>query len=229
MYPRNDDGQDDWVQAREAELLAAALPLAPVHGWTDRLVRAAAARTGLSRAEAELILPQGPRDLAALLARRHDEAMLAALADVDPSTLKIRERIGRAVRARLDAAARDEAAVRRWAGYLSLPHNVPLALSLVWRSADAVWRWAGDTATDENHYSKRAILGGILISTLAIRLSRGRADAETFLDGRIADVMAFERWKAGVRPLDLATELAGALGRLRYGRPRDEQATETTA
>jgi ubiquinone biosynthesis protein COQ9 len=78
-----------------------------------------------------------------------------------PSTLKIRERIGAAVRARLDAAARDEAAVRRWAGWLALPGNAPLALGLVWRSADAVWRWAGDTATDENHYTKRAILGGI--------------------------------------------------------------------
>jgi ubiquinone biosynthesis protein COQ9 len=30
--------------------------------------------------------------------------------------------------------------------------------------------------------------------------------------------MRFERWKAGVRPLDLLAEVAGALGRLRYGR-----------
>jgi ubiquinone biosynthesis protein COQ9 len=88
----------------------------------------------------------------------------------------------------------------------------------VWRSADAVWRWAGDTATDENHYSKRAILGAILITTLAIRLERGRAEAEAFLDARIDDVMAFETWKAGVRPLDVLAEVAAALGRLRYGR-----------
>jgi ubiquinone biosynthesis protein COQ9 len=218
MYPRNDGEPEDWTQAREADLLAAALPLAPTLGWTRLLVDAAARTVGLSRAEAALVLPQGPRDLAALLARRHDEAMLAALEGVEPAALKMRERIGRAVRARLDAAARDEAAVRRWAGYLSLPHNLPLALGLVWRSADAVWRWAGDTATDENHYSKRAILGGILISTLAIRLARGRADAETFLDGRIADVMSFERWKAGLRPVDGLGELASALGRMRYGR-----------
>jgi chemotaxis protein methyltransferase CheR len=52
----------------------------------------------------------------------------------------------------------DDAAVRRWAGFLALPFNLPLALRLLWESADALWRWAGDTATDENHYSKRAIL-----------------------------------------------------------------------
>jgi ubiquinone biosynthesis protein COQ9 len=30
--------------------------------------------------------------------------------------------------------------------------------------------------------------------------------------------MAFEKWKAGIKPGDLARDLAGALGRLRYGR-----------
>jgi ubiquinone biosynthesis protein COQ9 len=224
MYPRNHsdpadlDGGEDWCAAQERAVLDAALPLAAAHGWTDRLVTAAGRTVGLDRATTELLLPQGPRDLAALLVRRHDERMLAALADVDSATLKIRERIARAVRARLDAAAEDGTAVRRWAGYLALPHNLPLGLALAWRSADAVWRWAGDTATDENHYTKRAILGAILVSALAIRLGRGTLDAESYVEARIDNVMSFERWKAGLRPLDLAAEVAGALGRLRYGR-----------
>lgn len=217
MHSRNDARTADWCDDREAELLEAALPLASALGWTDRLVTAAAKAAGLTRAEAELILPQGPRDLAALMVRRHDERMFDALAGVDPQSLKVRERISRAVRARLDAAAQDEAAVRRWAGFLALPQNVPLALTLVWRSADAIWRWAGDTATDENHYTKRAMLGAILASALAVRLARGRADAESYVDARIQNVMTFESWKAGVRPLDLLHEVAGALGRLRYG------------
>jgi ubiquinone biosynthesis protein COQ9 len=224
MYPRNDaappdlDDGEAWCVDQERELLEAALPLAPAHGWTDRLVTAAGAGIGLDRAVVELLAPEGPRDLAALMVRRHDEGMLAALAEVDPAALKIRERIGRAVKARLDVAARDEAAVRRWAGYLALPHNLPLALTLAWRSADVVWRWAGDTATDENHYSKRAILGAILVSALAVRVSQGRLEAEAYVDWRIENVMAFEKWKAGVRPLDLLREAASALGRLRYGR-----------
>lgn len=223
MYPRNDgrpaefDDAPDWVDEQQAALLEAALPLVPRHGWTDRLAPAAAAAAGLDRATAELVLPEGPRDLAALMVRRHDRAMLAALADVDPAALKVRERITRAVRVRLEAAAADEAAVRRWAGYLALPPNLPLGLALAWRSADTVWRWAGDTATDENHYSKRAILGAILVSALAVRLASGRTEAETYVDARVANVMAFEKWKAGLRPFDLAREVAGALGRLRYG------------
>jgi ubiquinone biosynthesis protein COQ9 len=95
--------------------------------------------------------------------------------------------------------------------------NLPLALRLVWESADSLWRWAGDTSTDENHYSKRAILAGILMSGLSLRLSSGVEATERFVDGRIENVMAFEKWKAGVKPGDLLASLVVALGRLRYG------------
>jgi ubiquinone biosynthesis protein COQ9 len=95
---------------------------------------------------------------------------------------------------------------------------MPLALTLIWESADVLWRWAGDTATDENHYSKRAILSGILVSTLAVDMASGRESALKHLDGRIDNVMAFEKWKAGVKPMNLAAEVAAALARMRYGR-----------
>ena len=49
---------------------------------------------------------------------------------------------------------------------LAMPQNVPLALRIGWRSADLMWRLAGDTATDYNHYTKRLILSGVYGSTL---------------------------------------------------------------
>jgi ubiquinone biosynthesis protein COQ9 len=101
---------------------------------------------------------------------------------------------------------------------LALPQNAPLAMRLVWSTADHLWRWAGDRSTDENHYSKRAILAAILVSTLAIRLNGGADAARAHLAAQIDRVMAYERWKAKVRAGDLARDLATALGRLRYGR-----------
>ena len=207
--------QTDWAEATEQQVLDAALTITATQGWTWPSVRAAGKAAGLSAAETELLLPHGPADLAALLSRRHDARALATLPD--PATLKIRERIRAAVAARIDAAAQDEAAVRRWSGYLSLPLNFTLGLKLLWESADALWRWAGDTATDENHYSKRAILSGILASALAIRLSSGRDAAAAFVDARIENVMAFEKWKGGLKPSQLLTDVAGALGKMRYG------------
>jgi ubiquinone biosynthesis protein COQ9 len=208
-----------WAEETEQRLLDAALPIAATEGWSGDLAARAGAALGMSRGEVELLTPHGARDLAALLAARHDAAALRALSGVDAASLKIRERIRTATLARLDAALADEAATRRWMGFLALPLHLPLASRLVWASADGLWRWAGDTATDENHYSKRAILAGILVSCLAAALASGRPAAESLLDARIENVMAYERLKARFKPADFARDLAGALAGLRYGKP----------
>lgn len=213
------EASSNWADRTEQQVLDAALKLAPDHGWTWPTVKRAGAACGLSEGETELLVPHGPADLAALLSRRHDTAALAALADVDPMGLKIRERISRALTARLDAALADGAAERRLAGFLALPQNLGLAGRLAWGSADVIWRWAGDAATDENHYSKRALVGGIVAGALAIALSSGREAALAFIERRIGDVMAFEKWKATTRfkPQAFVTGVAEALGRMRYG------------
>jgi ubiquinone biosynthesis protein COQ9 len=209
--------QSDWAEEAEGRLLTAALGYAETLGWTRRLVAAAARDVEMTLAEAELLLPEGPRDLAALLARRDDAAALAALAAIDPAVLKIRDRIRTGVIARIEVAMEYEAATRRWMGFLALPPNAPLGLRLLWASADSLWRWAGDTATDENHYSKRALLAEILLSTLAIRLTADAEAAAAHLDRRINGVMTFERWKGRFKPSETATRAAAFLGRLRYG------------
>jgi ubiquinone biosynthesis protein COQ9 len=208
---------DDWAAEAEARVLAEALQLAPTLGWTWAMTKAAGAAADFSLGETELLLPGGPRDLAALHSRACDAAALAALADIDPASLKIRQRIRTGALARIDAAMAAEAATRRWTGFLALPSNAALGLRLVWESAAALWNWAGDTATDENHYSKRALLAGILTGTLLVRLSGGEAAAEAHLDRRIEVVMAFERFKGRVGKLQLGAWTAGALGRVRYG------------
>lgn len=213
-----EDAQEDWAETAEERVLTAALAIAPDTGWNARLVARASAAASLSRGDAELLLPNGARDLAALASRRHLRRTFEMLDGLDPLTLKVRERIRRAASAKVDATLEDGAAARRLAGFLALPPNVPLALQLFWDSADAIWRWAGDTAVDENHYSKRAILAGVLMSTLAVRLRHGRDAARLHLDDRIADVMAFERWKAGLKPPRLGDRLAAVLAQLRYGR-----------
>ena len=210
----------DWADRMEQRVLDAALERAPTLGWNGRMVAAACRACGLSEGDRELLLPNGPRDLAALLWRRHDAAAMESLAGIAPDALKIRARISQAVSARLEAAAADGEAEKRLAGFLALPTNADLVLSLTWATADGIWRWAGDVATDWNHQSKRVTLSGILIPAMTLRLFDGREAADAFVAARIENVMAFEKWKAGrdfYAPLRTATDL---LARLRYG-PRD--------
>ena len=217
----NDAPQGDWADRMEQTVLDAALGLAPRLGWNGRMVRAACEACGLSRGDEELLLPNRARDLAALLSRRHDDRALAVLAEVDAKSLKMRERIATAVSARMEAGAADLEATRRCAAFLALPMNADLGLKLAWETADHLWNWAGDTATDWNHYSKRTILSGILIPALTMRWFDGREAAESFVAARIENVMAFEKWKAGKDFDAPLKKVADALSRMRYG-PRDK-------
>ncbi len=206
-------------------MLDSALLLAETLPWNASLVLRAAERVGLSPADVDLLLPEGPADLAALLSRRHDGLTLARLAAVDAGALKVRERIRLGVQARLDVALADEAAVRRASLFLARPDHMGLAAGLAWETADGLWRWAGDTATDENHYSKRAILAGLLTSTLGVRLAAGQERAADYLAARIDNVMAFEKWKGRLPDrAEALTRAAGWLGRLRYGRRQEGEA-----
>jgi ubiquinone biosynthesis protein COQ9 len=83
-----------------------------------------------------------------------------------------------------------------------------------------MWRIAGDTATDFNHYSKRTILLGVYVSTVLVYLDDGSEDlSETraFLDRRIDNVMQFEKVKGSwKRSRERVPSLSRFLGRLRY-------------
>ena len=72
-----------------------------------------------------------------------------------------------------------------------------------------MWRIAGDTSTDFNHYTKRMTLGAVYGSTLLAWLddqSEGWTDTAAFLDRRIDDVMRFEKFKAEWRGSSRASE-----------------------
>ena len=206
MSPSDETDPDRWARETEQAVLDHAVSLAPRLGWNATMARAACAAAGLSEGDQDLLLPHGARDLAALLSRRHDDRAFATLAEVDPATLKIRERIARGVSARMEAGAEDLEACRKCAGFLALPHNAESGLKLAW-----------ETATDWNHYSKRTILSGILVPALTMRWFDGREAAEAFVSDRIDNVMTFEKWKAGKdfeAPLRRVTEV---LSRMRYG------------
>jgi ubiquinone biosynthesis protein COQ9 len=149
-----------------------------------------------------------------------DAAIDAALSVDELAAMKVRERITRLIEARLAVVAPHREALRRARAVLALPQNLALAARLGWRTVDHVWRRAGDTATDYNHYTKRTILLGVYAATVTIFLddeSEGWADTRAFLGRRIDGIMRFEKAKAGVAKRALyRPSLSRFVGRLRY-------------
>jgi len=201
--------------------LAAELPQhAGFDGWSPVALEMAAHAIDIDPAVARLAFSGGAIDMIDAWFAHIDTQMLADLPPEALSVMKVRARITALVQARLDIVAADMEALRRALAVLALPQNLLRAARLDWRAADAMWRAAGDTATDFNHYSKRAILGTVYAATVLAMLaddSEDRADTRAFLDRRIEGIMRFEKTKARFsRPDAERLSLARFIGRLRY-------------
>lgn len=189
-------------------------------GWSGHALEMAAAELGVPPGRARLAFPGGAPQMIDAWFDSVDRAMLLAFPPGRIEAMKVRDRIGALILFRLERLRPHREALRRALAILAMPRNAGVAAQLAWRGADRIWRTAGDTATDYNHYTKRAILVGVYGSTALVFLddeSEGLAATRDFLDRRIGDVMRFEKVKgrflgrAGRRP-----SLSRFLGRLRY-------------
>lgn len=202
------------------KLAPAIADAAAFDGWSEAAVRDAAVTVGVDPDAALFAFSGGAMDMIEAWVRSIDAAMQAALPAEQIAALKIRERIRTLVQFRLDAIAHQKEALRRALSIMAMPQNAARALAIGWRSADAMWRLAGDTATDYNHYTKRMMLGSIYAATLAVYVndtSEGHGDTRDFLDRRIEGIMKFEKAKARLlRPRDERFSPVRLLGRLRY-------------
>jgi len=187
-------------------------------GWTDAAVDSAAGSQGADRAQARLAIPKDQAGKIDLYIRGVDRALEEHFKPDRLEGLKIREKIRAIVWKRLEIMEPAREAVRRALSILAMPQNLPTGLRIGWRTADIMWRIAGDTSTDYNHYTKRAMLGGVYASTLLVWLddqTDGWAETGAFLDRRIDDVMKIEKLKADWKRQEHFS-VTRFLGRLRY-------------
>jgi ubiquinone biosynthesis protein COQ9 len=106
------------------------------------------------------------------------------------------------VRLRLTQAEGEREALKALMAWFAFPAHQACAAACLYRTVDTIWHVIGDTSTDFNFYTKRAILAGVLAATVLYWLgdeSEGAAESFVFLDRCIDDVMAFEKAKGRAR------------------------------
>jgi len=183
-------------------VLDAALVHAAEDGFSERTLTRAATDAGVDCGMVLHLFPDGPASLVAFLSEQTDADMEKRLAAQELAGMKVRERITTAVLTRLEILKPHKEAARRAAAFLMVPANATLGMKLVYQTVDAMWRAAGDTSTDFNFYTKRAILAGVYTTTLMRWFTDKTADdaeTHTFLDARIGNVMQFEKFKAEMK------------------------------
>ena len=188
--------------ARKDALLEATLPEVTFDGWSLVALRNGAKAAGIDESEIARLFPDGPGEAALWLDDWADRKMLAALEAMDLSELKVRRRVAAGVEARLTVLAPYREAVRRAIALKATPWGAIRAAQILYRTVDAIWYAAGDTATDFNFYTKRSLLAAVYTPTILYWLndrSENAAETFAFLDRRLADVMKLPQLGGGLR------------------------------
>lgn len=189
-------------------------------GWTSEAVASAAMEMGVDADIAKLAFGSSAMDMIEAWIDSVDAEMARRLPAEKLAKMKIRERITKLIETRLEIAAPDREGQRRAQSIMARPKNLPRSARVGWNSADTMWRLAGDTAADFNHYTKRMTLSAVYSSTLMVFMqdeSEGYADTRAFLARRIENVMQFEKVKAQAKNRrENLPSLSRFIGRLRY-------------
>lgn len=218
-----------YLDAERQAILADVLRRVPVEGWSEASLRAALGELGYQPSLGRRAFPGGIGDVLAHFVAEADRRMAEDLAARDLASLRVRERVAAAVRARLEAVAPHRAAVRRALAFSARPARAAAALGALYRTVDAMWRAAGDDATDFSFYTKRALLAAVYGATLLYWLddrTEGCAETWAFLDRRIAEVMMIPKLRGRLERVAgaFAPRARRALRRDRPGGHRPEGA-----
>lgn len=189
-------------------------------GWSDVTVHAAADEAGVDRDIAKLAFKDNAIGMIDAWIDSIDMELAHRLPAEKLAAMKIRDRITALLATRLEIMAPDRESLRRGMAIMAMPQNLVRSAKIGWRSADRMWRLAGDSASDFNHYTKRMTLSAVYASTLSVFVnddSDNFADARAFLDRRIDNVMQFEKVKFQAKQRqEYVPSLSRFIGRLRY-------------
>lgn len=178
--------RDTWLESL--------LPLVSESGWTARNLSRAAENAGLSEGDQALAAPNGLNDLIDHFFEKAADDMLIALATQDLDALRVHERVAAGLKAWLGALEPNKSAVRKAAGRGLLPWGAGAATRRVWAVADAIWEAAGDTATDYNRQTKRALLSAVIPSVILRWLTTDdEAAIDRFIARRLKQAMQLGR------------------------------------
>lgn len=176
------------------QIITRALIHVPFDGWSQDVLERAASEEGLDPSYGWRLFPAGVLDAISFWSHMLDQDMLQALPP--PESLRVHEKVTLAVKTRLTLLAPYREAARKTATFLSYPQYMGKAGHLLYQTVNEIWYYAGDTSTDYNFYTKRALLAWVYSTTFLYWLRDHSEEQEkswTFLDRRIKEVLTLPK------------------------------------
>ena len=194
------------MNAIKDKIIMTALKTIEAEGWSWHGIEIASKEAGFKDGVEYAVFPVGLTDAVSHFSDMIDRMMMDRLSSIKTDQLRTRERIAAAVMTRFQVLAELEArpAVKASLSYWALPTRVMMGQQILWRTADAIWAWAGDQSTDYNRYTKRGLLNSILIGTSLVFIDDDSADlsiTEAFLNRRIDNIMDIGKAIGGAKTM----------------------------
>ena len=188
----------------EGKLLLAFLKNVPFDGWTWKALYNSADDinivkgdlTGEDKIQLRDIFENNLVEIVKRFNEYLDLAMRESFKKSKQTNLRIPEKIKSQIMFRLTSANEFKEAIRISIGMMSLPKNSKIALSMLFKTCDIIWRDCDDKSTDFSFYTKRLILSGVYSSTLTYWLNENdNSKVEEFLERRLNDVSKLGKLK----------------------------------
>jgi ubiquinone biosynthesis protein COQ9 len=182
-----------------AQLLDMVAAEAAFEGWTMKALATALTQMGHSPIEATVFF-QEPGEMIEGWFRLADDRLVERLRGSWMET-GLSRRVKAALLARFELWAGEKEATRRALAHLLLPSQAVRLARVVAHMADSVWYAAEDHSADFSWYTKRAMLGGIILAALLYWLADQSNDDEkfsAFLDRRLAGVGRVTKLRKGL-------------------------------
>ena len=206
--PYNAMSAENTFQERKDAVVKAAMFLASFEGWSEATLVKASVKVGFPALEARLLFPGGVGDALNHYTLMIDHSLKEKAFEKELSTMRVHERIYWLVKTRLEFMRSDKDALRQAAAWRLVRNYGIQSMKGLWGISDTLWQLAGDTSTDSNYYTKRALLLKVYISTFLYWIndvSENDQDTGQFLERRIESVL-----KTGKKIGMLRTSLIGS-------------------
>ena len=150
-------------------------------GWNENLFINMSQKSKYQYEEIRSFFPGGYKSLIQLYLDELNEKMTIDSKKINLLRLKLHERIRELVILRLKIMMKEKKLIIKTFLYLLLPHNLKFSSKNLYATIDQIWFLAGDTSTDFNFYSKRAILSSIYTITLIHFINNEDIDETIFI------------------------------------------------
>ena len=170
--------------------------LVPYHEWDDQLIKEVESECGLAAGYSFILFAGGIDEIITTYETYKDQEMLKLLTNA-PAPAKIREKIAQALKTRVKDCS-PKVVLKKNRRFLCKPDKLSLASKIAWKTCDTIWRYAGDSSTDFNHYSKRALLLSVYLSSIVFYIndeSKDFIETDNFIDSQLKRIINIANFK----------------------------------